>query len=209
MWQFFIKGGIVMIPLGLCSITALIIIVERLLFYYKANRWDERETKLFKVYLSQGKLTEAKTVTASWDSAFGRVADAILDHLKLSSKSLEAIAESTGYTELKKFERGLSVLDTIVTASPLLGLLGTVTGIIRAFGALAEVSQNQAAHLSSGIAEALYTTAFGLSIAIPTLFCVNFFYKIVERQAQKLTSESQELLGIIERNSGGRDEIAD
>jgi biopolymer transport protein ExbB len=163
--------------------------------------------KLLKAYLNQGKFAEAKTVTANWNSSFGRIADAMLSHLTLSPKSLEAIVESVGYNELKRFERGLGVLDTIVTASPLLGLLGTVTGIIRAFGALGEV-QNQAVHLSSGIAEALYTTAFGLSIAIPTLFCVNIFYKIVERNAQKLTAGSQEILGIIERKSGGQNEVA-
>lgn len=207
MWQFFVKGGWVMIPLGLCSITAVIIIVERLLFYYRAGRRDEREMKLLKVYLSQGKLTEAKAVTVKWNSAFGRIADTMLDHYNSGFKTLEAIAESTGYNELKKFERGLGILDTIVTASPLLGLLGTVTGIIRAFGALAVV-QDQATHLSAGIAEALYTTAFGLSIAIPTLFCVNIFYKIVEGHARKLTTETQEILGIIERNIGGQDAIS-
>lgn len=202
MWQFFVKGGVVMIPLGLCSLTALIIIIERVLFYYRANRWEERELKLIKVYLGQGKIEEAKAVTKEWNSALGRVSDAIIQHWGQNPAQMEKAAEAVGYAELQRFQRGLGVLDTIVTASPLLGLLGTVTGIIRAFSALSVVSDNQAAHLSAGIAEALYTTAFGLSIAIPVLFCVNFFYKLAEKQAQKLTAEAEEIMAIIQQSSG-------
>ncbi len=202
MWQFFVKGGVVMIPLALCSLTALTIIIERALFYYRANRWEEREIKLLKVYLGQGKLEEAKAVTNGWDSALGRVAAVIVQFWGQPRERMEKAAEAAGYAELQRFQRGLAVLDTIVTASPLLGLLGTVTGIIRAFGALSVVTQNQAERLSAGIAEALYTTAFGLCIAVPVLFCVNFFYKVVEKQAQKLTFEAEEIMAIMQQSSG-------
>lgn len=204
MWQFILRGGVVMYPLLACSIIALIIILERLFFYYRANRWEEREIKLFKVYLNQGKLDEAKAVTVHWMSPVGRMAEAALLRCNQARGVMEAAMESTGKTELKKFERGLNLLDSIVTASPLMGLLGTVTGIIKAFSALSVVGGNQAAHLSAGIAEALYTTAFGLAIAIPALFFMNFFYSIVEKQAQRLTNESREILAIIQKNAGER-----
>lgn len=206
MLQFFLKGGIVMIPLALCSIAALTIIVERILFYIRAGKWEEREAKLVKVYLAQGKIADARAITSSWNSTSGRMAEAALKQWTENPKLLEQVMETTGNSELKKFERGLSVLDTIVTASPLLGLLGTVTGIIKAFTALSTVGSNPT-QLSLGIAEALYTTAFGLAIAIPTLFFINGFYGIVEKQARKLTSESQELLATLRRIAGENDEI--
>lgn len=191
-----------MIPLGICSLTALTIIIERALFYYRANRWEEREIKLIKVYLGQGKIEEAKALTNGWNSALGRIAAVIVQHWGHSPERMEKAAEAAGYAELERFQRGLGVLDTIVTASPLLGLLGTVTGIIRSFGALSVVAQNQAERMSAGIAEALYTTAFGLAIAIPVLFCVNFFYRLAEKQAQKLTAEAEEIMAIIQQSPG-------
>jgi biopolymer transport protein ExbB len=101
--------------------------------------------------------------------------------------------------ELRGLQRGLNLLDTVVTASPLLGLLGTVTGIIKSFTALAVASPGQAVQLSAGIAEALYNTAFGLSIAIPALFFVNIFYGIAEKRAKELTTSTREILTILDK----------
>lgn len=206
MLDFFVKGGIVMIPLALCSIAALTIIIERILFYSRASKWEERETKLVKVYLTQGKIADARAITANWNSSLGRIAETALKQWTEDRNLLEQALENTGTEELKKFERGLAILDTIVTASPLLGLLGTVTGIIKAFSALSMAGGNPA-QLSLGIAEALYTTAFGLAIAIPTMFFINAFYSIIEKQARKLTVESQQFISILQRNAGENDEV--
>ena len=112
---------------------------------------------------------------------------------------IEETAQNAGEEELRGLQRGLSLLDTVVTASPLLGLLGTVTGIIKSFTAMSVVGGNQAAQLSAGIAEALYNTAFGLAIAIPALFFVNIFYGIAEKRARELTCKSQEILAIFRK----------
>ena len=107
--------------------------------------------------------------------------------------------ETAGETELQGLQRGLGVLDTIVTISPLLGLLGTVTGIIRSFTALSMAGGSQANQLSLGIAEALFTTAFGLAIAIPSLFFLNLFYGIVERKLQYLNAISRSTLAVLQK----------
>jgi biopolymer transport protein ExbB len=199
MWQFFVKGGIVMVPLVLCSITSLIIILERILFYsLRSKKREEQESGLLKLYLSEGKLDEARMVAAKWENSFGRIVNKAIKQWETDKSRMEQSFETAGETELKDFQRGLGLLDTIVTISPLLGLLGTVTGIIKSFAALSASGGAQATHLSLGIAEALYTTAFGLAIAIPTVFFLNLFYSFADKQAEELTSKCREILAILQ-----------
>jgi biopolymer transport protein ExbB len=201
MWQLLIKGGIMSIPLVLCSIASLIIVVERILFYTR-NVWrdrDEREFNLLKQFIRQKKLGEAKTLSVRWNSALGRIAETAITQWETDRNLVEKAAQNAGEAELQHFQRGLTILDTIVTASPLLGLLGTVTGIIKSFTALSLTNGGaQSLQLSAGIAEALYNTAFGLAIAIPVLFLVNVFYSIADRTAQGLTFHAQELITILQ-----------
>jgi biopolymer transport protein ExbB len=199
MWQFFIKGGIMMIPLAVCSILGLIIVIERILFYSFRNQTSERAFKLLKLNLSQGKLDDAKEMVAGWRTPLGRITESVINQWETDSCLIEETAQNVGEEELRGLQRGLSLLDTVVTASPLLGLLGTVTGIIKSFTAMSAIAGNQAAQLSAGIAEALYNTAFGLAIAIPALFFVNIFYGIAEKRARELTCRGQEILAILRK----------
>jgi biopolymer transport protein ExbB len=200
--QFFIKGGVVMIPLLFCSVTGLVIVIERIIFFSCLNNSEEEVTRLLKVYVNKGRLDEARAVATNWRSSLGRVANAALKQYDLDPAHLEDAIQLAGEMETQRLQRGLGLLDTVLTASPLLGLLGTVTGIIRSFTALS-MAGAQATQLSLGIAEALYTTAFGLAIAIPTLFFLNWFYGIAEKQAQKLTNGSKEILSILHKGSVG------
>lgn len=199
MWQFFVKGGLAMYPLAICSVMALIIIIERILFFSRIPK-DDPDYHTLKKLLSQGKLNEAKVLSGRQNSAIGRVMASVIKQWEADKRLLESAVQSAGEMELNQLQRGLNILDTIVTASPLLGLLGTVTGIIKTFLALS-ASNGQAAQLSAGIAEALYTTAFGLSIAIPTLFCVNIFYGIAEKRALDLNSKCRETMTILQEGS--------
>jgi biopolymer transport protein ExbB len=197
-WDFFVKGGLVMIPLSFCSLVGMIIIIERAIFFSRLNGWADEELRQFKLYVSKGKVVEARALAVNWRSPLGRVAYTALKQVELEPTHLEEAMQLAGDLETRRLQRGLGLLDTVMTASPLLGLLGTVTGIIRSFTALSTAG-TQATQLSLGIAEALYTTAFGLAIAIPTLFFLNWYYGIAERQAQKLTTGCQEIISILKR----------
>jgi len=200
MWQLISKGGVIMIPLAICSIVGSIIVVERILFYTR-NAWrdkDEREFFLLKQFIRQINFNEAKALCVRWNSSLSRIAETAINKWETDRNLTERAAQNIGEFELHQFQRGLGILDTIVTASPLLGLLGTVTGIIKSFSALSIAAGGaQSLQLSAGIAEALYNTAFGLAIAIPALFLVNIFYGIADRTAQGLTSRAEELITIL------------
>lgn len=197
MWQIFVKGGWVMFPLALCSVVALVIVIERTLFYIRFKGLDERELNLLKLYLTKDKPAEAKQLLAGLRSPLGQILEAGIKQREADPELVDAAMQAAGDQQLKRLQRGLHVLDTIVTASPLLGLLGTVTGIIRAFTALSVGGASQTAELGAGIAEALYNTAFGLAIAIPALFVVNIFYSIAEKKASELSYKSQEIQTIL------------
>jgi biopolymer transport protein ExbB len=202
MWRFFVDGGIMMIPLTFCSVTALIIIIERFLFYNTGNQEDERQLNIFQQYLRQNRLNDARILAGKIGSATGRVASTALKQWDTVPDLVEEAAQRAGNVEVKNLQRGLSLLDTIVTASPLLGLLGTVTGIIKSFRALALLAGGtQSAQLSAGIAEALNNTAFGLGIAISSLFFVNLFYRIAEQRSKELSCFIQETIKILRLNA--------
>jgi biopolymer transport protein ExbB len=199
MGQFLTKGGIVMIPLVFCSVLGLIIVVERILFYSFHYRTSQYSFNLLKSNLIQGRLDLAKDIAAGWQTPLGRMAGTIINQWETDSALIEETAQNAGEKELRGLQRGLSLLDTIVTASPLLGLLGTVTGIIKSFTVLSVITGSQSTQLSAGIAEALYNTAFGLAIAIPALFLLNIFYGIAEKRARELTNSGREILAILRK----------
>jgi biopolymer transport protein ExbB len=201
MWHFFIKGGWVMIPLALCSLAGLAIVIERLLFFGRFSN-GEREYSVLKQLLAKGKIEEAKKITEGWNSAISRITALAVKQPETNKQLLETVIQIAGEEEVKHLERGLGILDTIVTASPLLGLLGTVIGIIKSFVALSGFGGAQSVQLSAGIAEALYNTAFGLAIAIPALFFVNIFYGLAEQKARQLTGQCRELIAILVQEQG-------
>ncbi len=193
------QGGWVVIPLAVCSILATIIVLERIFFYLRYKALDEQEMNLLRIYLHQGKLEDARKMAVESQSALGQVIESGLRQRETDLQLVELVMQSAGELQTKRLQRGLSLLDTIVTASPLLGLLGTVTGIIKAFSAIAIGGASQTTQLSAGIAEALYNTAFGLAIAIPALFFVNIFYGIAEKKAGDLSAKAQEILTILQK----------
>ena len=198
--EFLTKGGPVIIPLIICSVMAVVIVIERIMFFSRRFNPDQREFNILKQFLGQGKISEAKQMVSRWNTSLGRILFAAIKQKESNPSLIESVAQSAGELEVKYLQRGLNLLDSIVTASPLLGLLGTVTGIIKAFNALAVSGGNQSAQLGAGISEALYNTALGIAIAIPALFFVNIFYGIADHKARELTCKSQEILTILKES---------
>jgi biopolymer transport protein ExbB len=168
--QTLAKGGPVMIPLLGCSIVALAVVAERLAFWWRQG--DQRAAERALDLAERGKLDEALEVARDAGGVTGRVSAAGLAERQVApSVAMEAAAQ----TEMGRLRSYLPVLDTIITLSPLLGLLGTVTGMIAAFGILSTSGMNQPTAITGGVAEALIATAAGLAIAIATLVPYNYF----------------------------------
>lgn len=173
--QTLAKGGPVMIPLLGCSIVALAVVIERLGFWWRQS--DPRVVERALELAERGKLDEALEVARRARGASAHVIAAGLADLRMPAAAMEAAAQAA----MGRLRSYLPVLDTIITLSPLLGLLGTVTGMIAAFGILSTSGMNQPNAITGGVAEALIATAAGLAIAIATLVPYNYFLARAEQ----------------------------
>ena len=181
MIQILISGGWMMIPILLCSLVGVTVVIERLLFFYHSRTISEGDRMLG--LIQEGKFTDALSVAEKKPSPLVRVlSSGILNRSDQPEKAMEA----TGLAELAAMKRGLTLLDTIITLGPLLGLLGTIIGMIDSFGIMAESGLGQPHAVTGGVAEALVCTAAGIFVAVTTLVPYNYFLTRVEREAERI-----------------------
>jgi biopolymer transport protein ExbB len=172
MFQIFLKGGPVMWPLLATSLTALTVVFERLIFVVREkSRRRPQTVEAILGGIERGDLADAVKAGAGSEDFVARTLVYGLQHRE---QSLTHALLHAAAGELRRFNRGLAVLDTIITLAPLLGLLGTVTGMIHSFGLLGANELGSPTAITGGIAEALIATAFGLGIAITALIPFNF-----------------------------------
>jgi len=165
-----ISGGPVMVPLGILSLAALAIILERLWVLRSKNYLDAGTVQTLSGLLAAGKYRGAVDYCRRHPGPFTELVVGLVENRHAPYDELKEILEDTGRLQLMGLQRGLPALATIVAGAPLLGLLGTVIGMIKIFGVVATAGSGITEQLSSGISQALITTATGLVIAIPALF---------------------------------------
>ncbi|MEE9306661.1 MAG: MotA/TolQ/ExbB proton channel family protein [Spirochaetia bacterium] len=177
------RGGPVMWPLLFCSLLSLTVSLERLLFWMRQKKEPKTAAQLFEL-TENGRFTEAADVAAHSRDATARILLAGLQNREHGfSEGMEVAADE----EIARQRRGLGVLDTIITLSPLLGIFGTVIGIIASFDILGQRGITDPRGVTSGIAQALVTTAAGLAIALVTLIFFNAFRARVESSARRFS----------------------
>lgn len=184
MFDLLQKGGIVMYPLIACSVISLTVILERALFWVREKR--QRDSRLVDHMLELARVKEYEEIKSCTKGASDYALKVLVCGLVHKEYSLSKAMEMAAIEELKKMKRYLSVLDTMITAAPLLGILGTVIGIIHSFDMLGRAGIQDPQAVTSGIAQALITTAAGLLIAIFTLFPYNYFMSKVEGAAVRI-----------------------
>ena len=196
--DWFIQGGPLMWPIPLCSIIAVAVAIERL-FTLRRARIDTREfMATIRTVLKRGRIGDAVAVCDENAGPIAHILKAgILKHDKPRGAIREAI-ENAGLLEIPRLERYLNVLATVANISPLIGLLGTVQGMIRCFWQIqSKMGVVNPSDLASGIGNALITTAGGLLVAIPTLVIYNYFLSRVNNMVVEMEISSSELLDLL------------
>ena len=191
LYALFLKGGPVMWPLLVVSIVALAIAIERGLFLLRHLETAEPQlAREMLLHVEAGEADEAlKKGKRSQDPAVKVLVHGLMNRGRFLSGALLRAAS----TELEAYSRGISTLDTIVTLAPLLGLLGTVTGMVRAFGMLGGRELEASAAITGGIAEALIATGFGLTIAILALVPLNLLNSTFSKTKRRIEQAATEL----------------
>ena len=182
-----------MIPLALCSVVTVTVIIERF-FFFRSLRAKSRAEEVIGL-VREGRFEEALRITDETAGPKGpslpvmRVLAAGITHAFERTGAMEAAATA----EISAMKRGLVALDTIVTLSPLLGLLGTIIGMIRAFNVMAAAGLGQPHAVTGGVAEALVCTAAGISVAVVTLVPYNYFLSRVEGETDVIETYATRL----------------
>ena len=197
MFDMIISGGIVMIPILFASVVALALVAERF--------WSLRESRIAPASLvtqiwqwyKSNTLDDQRIEALSNNSPLGRILAAGLVNRRHSREIMKESIEDTGRQVAHELERFLNTLGTIASIAPLLGLLGTVTGMIQAFAAISTHGVGNPTVVASGIAEALITTAAGLFVAIPTVFFYRYFRGKVDALVLKMEEEAMKIVDII------------
>lgn len=180
MLELFERGGIMMYPLTFASVLALVIIVERFFTLRKKKIIIPEIIAIVEQFNSLKDVDLARNICLKFNGPLPNLIKTGLDNANLGRVDVKELIEDQGRQEIRELEKGLIILETIAVISPLLGLLGTVLGMIRVFGVIKEQGIGQAAALSGGISEALLTTVTGLFIGIPVLIFFNYFAKKAE-----------------------------
>ena len=199
MLEIFLEGGMIMYPLLACSLCVLTIIIERTIFWVILNRRHNRQLiseVLESCQQGDWELVRNKTI-GSKDYTIRVLVSGIV-HRKFSmTKAMEVAA----IHQTEKMRRGMGILDTMITVAPLLGILGTVVGIILSFDMLATDGISNPQAVTGGIAQALITTAAGLSIAISAVIPFNYFNVKVEQAVQSMEQYATSLEIVYEKLS--------
>ena len=194
--EIFKAGGWVMYPLGLCSLVALAVIIERSINLRASKVLNPGLVERMTGLAEGGRVDRAIQLSKENPGILTNIVLAGLEHVARgedTTRAKEAV-EDAGRHETTRLHRYLGTLGTVVGISPLLGLLGTVTGMINVFDTIAQAGTGQAQQLSSGISQALITTAIGLLIAIPALVAYNFFNEKADAIIIELERESLRVL---------------
>ena len=203
--QFFVKGGWFMIPLALCSLVSMTIVLLRLVALRRESvlpRVVENEIERFQ---AGGSAEQLARLVGDDPAALSTLTRIALGHLGVPRMENTEAVQTAARREIMRLEGGLPVLELIVGISPLLGLLGAISGLVNVFSGLGKgQSAGDTAGVALGIAEALNTTIFGLTIAIPTLIAYTFFAKRVEAMSVEMESLMADLLSKCYHQRAGR-----
>ena len=195
MFETLKSGGILMIPILLCGVIATFIIIERLYYFITIKKRDDRLMYGINSSLKAGNFEAAAVACAEADTPTSQVIKKAIDCRRWDEKDLNTAVEAEMNLVVPKFEHLITPLGTIANISTLLGLLGTVTGNIKAFGVLGGGgAMGDPALLASSIAEALVTTVAGLCVSIPSVVFHNYFVSRVNNGIIKMESNVTSVL---------------
>jgi len=205
-FKIIVAGGILMIPIGICSVLALAIVIERFWSLRRATIDTRGFMDTMRQVLRQNRIQDAVEICDEVDAPIARIMRAgILKYNRTKDDIREAI-EDAGHLEIPRLERYMSALATCASVAPLLGLLGTVQGMIKCFAQIqAMEGLVSPSDLAEGIGNALVTTAAGLTVAIPTLVAYNYFVTRVENMILEMEISSSELIELLTRHRGERE----
>lgn len=202
------QGGWIMIAIALCSLIAVTIILERASALRRKRVLDRRVLHAIQSYQGEQSVQQATITCQRARGAFARIIEDVLRFRHLEhAQAIEAL-HAVGRTQVGRLQRGLTALEIVAAVSPLLGLLGTVLGMVTVFNAITAEGLGNPQVLSAGISQALITTVAGLCVAIPALAFHSLFSKRVEDLATEMQDRATTFIIHLQRQQQREQEAA-
>ncbi len=197
-WDLTLKGGWLMIPLALLLLVSIYIFFERLFATSRVTKADDNFMQQIKNLIQAGKIDEAKQLCETTNTPYSRMIEKGVSRIGRPMNDVLVAIENVGNMEIAKMEKGFNWLATTAAGAPMIGFLGTVTGMVRAFYQLASAGQNSnVSLLASGIYEALVTTVAGLVVGILALFAYNYLTSRVNKIMTRLERSTMEFMDLL------------
>ena len=210
MFELLNMGGWVMYAILLLSITALAIAIERIAYYRRTRRRNLNMFAEITQLVKSGDITGAFQKASKAHSAVGKVTAAYIESSEKPQVILNEVVHAASTREVRSLEKHLPILAAITALAPLLGLLGTVLGMINTFQEISRLGgEADMAALAGGIWQALLTTAFGLIVAIPVAAFHHFFQNLVDNRVSEIETRVSELNILFEKGGSGFQESDD
>jgi biopolymer transport protein ExbB len=198
-WELTLAGGPIMIPIGILWIIAIYLFVERFLTINKANQDPGAFMSRVKELVLRGDVNGAKMLCAQNNNPIARMIEKGISRIGSPLKTIEASIENVGRLEVFKLEKNLTTLATIAGAAPMIGFLGTVIGMVRAFIAIAQEEGSVSPKLlSSGIYTAMITTVAGLIVGIIAYLAYNYLVSRVQKVVHKMEYTSIDFIDLLQ-----------
>lgn len=186
-WDFFTKGGLFIIPILLCSVIAVAVTVFKASTLGKSLIMPERlvrDVSQIEQHLLQGDLAHLETEFSEGRTALARLCDVALHNAGRREGKVQEAVQSAAREEIVKMNAGMTTLEVVITIAPLLGLLGTASGLVVVFSDIGQSTDHTA--IGRGISMALNTTVAGLAVAVPTVIAHSFFNRKIEMMSARL-----------------------
>lgn len=197
MLEIFEKGGFLMYPIFICSLVAVTIFFDRMFYLKSVKTKSNRFVLRVKNLVKKGSIELAISACRKSPTPISKIMLAGLMKFGQGRDEMKEAIEDSANQEIPVLERNLSTLSTIGNITPLLGLLGTVFGMVKAFNVIAVMGVGKPEALAGGISEALLTTAFGLSIAIPTIVVYNYLSHRVDKLIREMEVNCVDLVDLL------------
>ena len=198
LWSMAVKGGWIMIVLGVLSLVCFYILFERNYVIRKAGKEDPMFMDKIKDYILSGEIKSAIAYCRSVNTPSARMIEKGISRLGRPVNDVQAAIENVGNFEVAKLEKGLNIMATIAGGAPMIGFLGTVTGMVRAFFEMANAGNNvDITLLSGGIYEAMITTVGGLIVGIIAMFAYNYLVTLVDGVVNKMEAKTMAFMDLL------------
>lgn len=198
LWDILMKGGVLMVPLGILMVIAIFVFFERYFAIKKASKMDENFMSIIRDHIINGNIQAARSISKNTNTAVARMIDKGLQRVGKPIEAIERSMENVGKLELYKMEKNLSILSVIGYIAPLFGFLGTIAGMFQLFYSIASTGEYSISNIAGGIYVKMISSASGLIIGIIGYLAYRYLNSQIDKATHRMEAASADFIDILQ-----------